>query len=698
LGQDPLGEVFVSIDRNTGNRVAVKQFDDWVCRDEEALDRYATTLARLKASPLDGSPLLIGYHLSNAEAYVVTELIEEFVTLGDYLAQHKQLAAKAAVGVVLGLLEVIQGLHEVGLVHGGITPSKILLTEGLEKTGIYLTDPGQFEIWKVDNPILTSRKHPGRFLGSAAFYSPEAAQGKAATVAGDIYTAGLILYTCISGEPPFTARTFSTTLKRQIYEQPLPLKTFRPNLEVPDGLEKVIAKALNKSEESRYESVETFMEALSQLGFSQESVAFSSTNEEEANLEPAEEEIEEAQVDAPAVEEEAVAESSIAEELEVVAAQQKRLKQMRKGMDARMKELDEEAFDDEAFDPEKPYGDKQTSVPAGQKTEMEVWFSARGDAIKDTSERDIPFVKDAYSVRFYLLLVLFIFSGVFGVSYFFTWMSDQQEIEIAVADFDDDEWDAIPFEGAVLTPVVSGEAEGEANAPSEEATFPLEAEQAVTPELNQLNVGPQDGVEGEAAPVLIGSTEIPAEQLEAVAPVEAVVPGNVANEVTVVEGNTTEASQEEVSVIEQNPPDDSVQEEEEEEEEVSDVVDVQASESELVRRGDQAFSRGDFAEAQLLFEQVIQINSRNDHAHYGLGNVYFEQGEFRRARRHHRWAEGYDSNNVDYLNALARDYYRLGSYEEAVSIWERAIEAGASSSEITQNLERARERLSEVGN
>ncbi|MBN1947371.1 MAG: tetratricopeptide repeat protein [Bradymonadales bacterium] len=262
LGRDELGEVFVARDRAVGSFIALKEFHHWVRQHEPALQRYREALDRLKGSPVEGVPLLISHRMERAEAYVASELIQEFVTLEGYLKSRDTVGLDQLVELMAGVVDILASLHELGLIHGGLTPRKILLTDSLDPGGLYLTDPGQYELWRVDNPILTSRRTPDRYLGNAPYYSPEAALGKQLGPRSDLYTVGVILYEILAGKPSFVASSFGTTLKRQIYERPLPPRLVRPGLIIPQEVDSLLETCLSKDPNGRFETAGALRNAL----------------------------------------------------------------------------------------------------------------------------------------------------------------------------------------------------------------------------------------------------------------------------------------------------------------------------------------------------------------------------------------------------------------------------------------------------
>jgi len=92
--------------------------------------------------------------------------------------------------------------------------------------------------------------------------APELCGGKEASPQSDLYAVALVLYTLVTGKPPFKSSRASTTLKRQIYEKPLPLKLVKPGVTGIADFEAVLQRALEKEPGKRYGDASEFLDAL----------------------------------------------------------------------------------------------------------------------------------------------------------------------------------------------------------------------------------------------------------------------------------------------------------------------------------------------------------------------------------------------------------------------------------------------------
>ncbi len=111
--------------------------------------------------------------------------------------------------------------------------------------------------------ILTQE---GMVFGTPEFMSPEQAQGKTLDARSDIYSLAVILYETLTGKLPFVAKTPMEYIQKHVTEPPIPLSERVADRAFPEGLDEVLAKALAKKPEGRYQSATEFAEALKPFG------------------------------------------------------------------------------------------------------------------------------------------------------------------------------------------------------------------------------------------------------------------------------------------------------------------------------------------------------------------------------------------------------------------------------------------------
>jgi eukaryotic-like serine/threonine-protein kinase len=170
---------------------------------------------------------------------------------------------REAIRILHPIAQALAYAHEHNIVHRDIKPSNILLTE---KGQPMLSDFGIAKILESEETAnLTST---GMGVGTPEYMAPEQWTGQAGPLA-DLYALGVVLYELVTGRKPYTADTPAAIMLKQAND-PLPRpRQFAPDL--PEGVEKVLFKALAKRPEDRYPGMSEFAAALEKLSSGQTS-------------------------------------------------------------------------------------------------------------------------------------------------------------------------------------------------------------------------------------------------------------------------------------------------------------------------------------------------------------------------------------------------------------------------------------------
>ncbi|HEX6882243.1 MAG TPA: protein kinase [Planctomycetota bacterium] len=182
-----------------------------------------------------------------------------------FLRQKGRLPVAMAVKLARQMLSCLAEAHRHGIVHRDLKPDNIMVSEGSRgELRLKVLDFGLSKL--VDRKLGSSlMTQPGRLLGTPLYMAPEQLQGEEADERSDVYAAGLILYEMLAGERPFKEKDSAQLfLARPAAEAPS-LRANRPDLVVPDELEALLLRALQREREARFQTAEEMLNALDEV-------------------------------------------------------------------------------------------------------------------------------------------------------------------------------------------------------------------------------------------------------------------------------------------------------------------------------------------------------------------------------------------------------------------------------------------------
>ncbi|HYL54234.1 MAG TPA: serine/threonine-protein kinase [Gemmatimonadales bacterium] len=249
IGEGAMGAVWKAYDSVIRRYVALKLLSR-AGRTADARDRFLRE-ARA-AGALQHPNIVTIYDLgeSDGQLFIAMELVDGR-DLSSLIALSEPLALERKLDIVIEVLQGLSYAHERGVIHRDIKPSNVrIASDGSVK----IMD---FGIARLQSADATGS---GAIIGTPTYMAPEQITNGAITPATDIFAVGCLLYELLAYRKPFEGETVHGVLYQVLTTDPKPLRTMA--LSVPAALERVVAKALNKVPEERYETARQMQSAL----------------------------------------------------------------------------------------------------------------------------------------------------------------------------------------------------------------------------------------------------------------------------------------------------------------------------------------------------------------------------------------------------------------------------------------------------
>ncbi len=176
--------------------------------------------------------------------YIVMEYIDG-QPLSQALRAGGPMPAGLAAQIGARVADALAYAHRHGVVHRDVKPGNVLLTNDEQ---VKVTDFGIARAINTEESLTQT----GAVMGTATYFSPEQAEGVGVDARSDIYSLGVVLYEMVAGRPPFLGDSPVAVASKHVRERPAPLSGLNPA--VPPALEAIIAKAMAKSPDLRYQS------------------------------------------------------------------------------------------------------------------------------------------------------------------------------------------------------------------------------------------------------------------------------------------------------------------------------------------------------------------------------------------------------------------------------------------------------------
>ena len=254
VGRGGMAEVFLAHDTLLDRPIALK-----VLFPENATDPAFVERFRREAQAAAGlqHPHIVAVYdwgRVNNTYFIAMEYVNG-KTLAEILKDRKQLTHTQAADIARDVASALSCAHDNGVVHRDIKPGNILVrADGVVKVA-------DFGIARaLDASTDEALTQTGLVMGTAAYLSPEQAQGAQPDPRSDLYSLGVVMYEMVGGRPPYVGNSSLSVAYQHVHAVPEPLKKL--NQFVPLEFEAVVAKCMAKSPDKRYQTGQALIDDL----------------------------------------------------------------------------------------------------------------------------------------------------------------------------------------------------------------------------------------------------------------------------------------------------------------------------------------------------------------------------------------------------------------------------------------------------
>ena len=265
IGEGGMGVVYKALDTHLNRPVALKVLPADMVADEERRHRFVQEAQA--ASALNHPNIITIYDIDQSEGtdFIAMEYVDG-KTL-DQLIPRKGMRLNEALKYSVQIADAVAAAHAAGIVHRDLKPANVMVSDkGLVKVLDFglaklaeRTETDEFRTTETMEP----RTEQGTIVGTAAYMSPEQAEGKKVDPRSDIFSFGSVVYEMLTGQRAFQAGTEALTIAAILQNEPKPVSAIAP--EVPVELERLINRCLHKDLSKRFQHMDDVRVALAEL-------------------------------------------------------------------------------------------------------------------------------------------------------------------------------------------------------------------------------------------------------------------------------------------------------------------------------------------------------------------------------------------------------------------------------------------------
>lgn len=252
-GYGAMSVVFRGVDSQTGNFVAVKSLHKQLTSDAQVFARFKL---EIQATEQLKHPNIITVFdagiTGSGEAFFVMDFVEG-LTLEAMLNEHGNLPAPLSMVIFDQVCDGLAHAHKQGILHRDLKPGNIIIPFR-EDEAVRIVDFGVAKLLPQADRHAPQLTAAGEVCGSPHIMSPEQCLGEPLDARSDLYSLGCLMYETLTGVPPLLGESIFETMSKHVNERALPFKEAAPTLEIPEFLEQIVFRCLEKDPKHRFQS------------------------------------------------------------------------------------------------------------------------------------------------------------------------------------------------------------------------------------------------------------------------------------------------------------------------------------------------------------------------------------------------------------------------------------------------------------
>jgi serine/threonine-protein kinase len=203
----------------------------------------------------------------SGQPFIVLEYLQGG-SLADKILQDQSLPNDLVIEIFIQICSALELVHKFGFVHRSINVTKIMFEkpDGSDRLIAKLIGFSRAKkINEIDINLTSAAESEHQVRRLSLYISPEHARGQEIDGRADIYATGCTMYQALTGEIPLKGENVYHTIRKHLAEAPVPMSVLRRDLKINKDLEKIVAKAMQKNPNDRFQSMSEMQKALERI-------------------------------------------------------------------------------------------------------------------------------------------------------------------------------------------------------------------------------------------------------------------------------------------------------------------------------------------------------------------------------------------------------------------------------------------------